>query len=228
MPRLLPGFCHDAARQGNDQITPTTIAPTACPPAPAAESFRHLLRRSTARDHHRVEKLFAPMLADPVRHLDRFLQAQAAGFAALRQAAPDLPGGSVLPQVLDVLRADCAARGLAVPRLAAPHRLDPLAAEYIATGSRLGTEVLRRRLTEAGHAPLPRSFTATQAPAEWRALCTLLDGIDPASPRAARICADARRAFQIFALAAQAPPAASPPRQAPPRPAQTRKDLLLG
>jgi len=89
-------------------------------------------------------------------------------------------------------------------------------------------QVLVDRLTEAGHAPLPRSFTATQAPAEWRALCTLLDGIDPASPRAARICADARRAFRIFALAAQAPPAASPPRQAPPRPAQTRKDLLLG
>lgn len=166
-------------------------------------SFRHALRHDTSVDHERVEAAFAPLFDHADRNLDGFLAAQWRALDSLRRTmvAGSARGiESLIDGLLEDLRGDGAA---SVPAEgAAGMRLDPLAVAYVVVGSRLGAEVLRRRLGQEGARTLPRFFDARDVNAEWAAVCGALAAIAPGSADAARIVGDVRLAYGCFIEAA--------------------------
>lgn len=211
----------DVMRREDGQHDTTETAPR---PSVQAQTFRHHLRRATRLEHDATEAVFQRFMADPAAHMSWFLSAQWAGLSALRDVAPSGgPSGTsaqqeqhqeyhrastplshpLLQDLCDRLREDCSALGLH-PVFMPALSLDPLATDYIVLGSRLGTEVIRRHLVSDGHHRLPSYFDAPDATPLWRRHCLALNDVQPETPRAARICADAKRGFALFARAATA------------------------
>lgn len=164
------------------------------------------LRRETQASHMATETLFAAFLDAPERHLDFFLLTHLLAFEALQSArigAPLSEEANCLPDMIARLRADCARRGRPAP--AAP-RLAPLPSEavaYLVIGSRLGTEVIRRKLLKvAPEAGLPSYFVPHDTGPAWQSLRARLSAIPGDSPLADQICSGALRGFDAFALAA--------------------------
>ncbi|MEN9061523.1 hypothetical protein [Ponticoccus litoralis] len=185
--------------------SPATDVPVTPDTAGAAlrSGFRHHLRRATAPQHEAAEAAFAPLTADLGQGLRGFLCAQRQAFATLAAApSPAQISHQITLDLLDRLDRDLG------PRTDAPQDpppLDPLAVDYLVLGSRLGTEVLRRRLLdEMPDVTLPMYFRAPPATAEWQRVCAALDGVTLNSAPAARIEIDVRRGFDIFAAAAYA------------------------
>ncbi len=116
--------------------------------------------------------------------------------------------GELLARLDDDLGADAGGAGRAVhpaPPLARP--LDPIAADYLVLGSRLGTEVLRRELmAQTPPVAIPSYFLACPAPQMWRGHCTLLDSIAPTSEQAEHLIRDVIAGYGVFRAAADAQP----------------------
>ncbi|MBT9386471.1 biliverdin-producing heme oxygenase [Pseudooceanicola sp. CBS1P-1] len=178
-------------------------------PAPKQTSgFRHQLRLATHSSHDQTETLFAPFQADMTGRLGWFLAAQRSGLGALAQGLPADDPARILPDRLcRILDADLAALDQPWTPLPAPVSCDPLAVRYIVLGSRLGTELLRRRLAQ--HLPdtrIPGYFAPADHGRAWSTLCAELDAIDPASEQALRLIDQACTAFDLFRRAALAQP----------------------
>ncbi|MBN7783774.1 hypothetical protein JYP51_02515 [Ponticoccus gilvus] len=165
--------------------------------------FRHHLRRATAPQHEAAEAAFAPLTADLGQGLRGFLCAQRQAFATL--VAARVPAAAQISRQITLDLLDRLDRDLG-PRTDTPQDpppLDPLAVDYLVLGSRLGTEVLRRRLLdEMPDVTLPMYFRAPPATAEWQRVCAALDRVALNSAHAARLEIDVRRGFDIFAAAA--------------------------
>ncbi|OOY21194.1 hypothetical protein BMI86_01025 [Thioclava sp. DLFJ5-1] len=180
-------------------------------PAPShAVSFRQILRHETSAAHEAGEAQFSQFFAAPEQKLGWFLAAQAAGLGVLaRHAAPGALCAGLLSDLLDRLDRDLARLGRPVHPVPAPDAeqglLDPLAVDYLVLGSRLGTQVIDRKVfAETPAEAKPLYFQAPAAGALWKRHCATLDALRPAEPRATRIVADATRGFHLFAQAVQA------------------------
>ncbi len=187
-------------------------------PAPShAVSFRQILRQETAAAHEAGEAQFSRFFAAPAQELGWFLAAQAAGLGVLaRHAAPGALCAGLLSDLLDRLDRDLARLGRPVRPVrdpdAAQGRLDPLAIDYLVLGSRLGTQVIDRKLfAETPAEAKPLYFQAPAVGALWKRHCATLDALSPAGPRAARVVADATRGFHLFAQVVQAQGQTCPP-----------------
>lgn len=167
--------------------------------APPAADFRLALRAATRADHDRVDALVSGLDIGTAEGFARFARVHLACFSALRAAAV-VEG---LDAMIEALGADLAtlAPG-ARPGPAALAPVDPLAAAYMVEGSRMGTRLLRARWaasTDPAVRAASRYFDLPAPPDAWRAVRDALSDIPPGSPRAARIEADARRVFALFA-----------------------------
>jgi hypothetical protein len=168
-------------------------------------SFRHVLRTETRAEHEASEAWFAPFMEEPERHMVAFLAAQRAALAALelacaRPGSPEL--AAVMPDTMRALDADCADRDIRPPALMVAHEVAPLAAGYLALGSRLGVEVMRRRLVEKDVRPVPRFFLQPNATRTWAAICAKLDAVDPDGAAADGLIEDTKTGYALFAQAA--------------------------
>lgn len=175
-------------------------------------SFRHVLRRSSRAAHDAAETRFAKFNDDPGLYLDWFLAAQRSGLAALQMARD--PGVSclsavVLEDLIERLDFDLAVRGVQ-PVATLPDRgqgdpMQPLAVDYLVLGSRLGTEVLRRRLErQAPDGRMPTYFLAPASTDLWKRHCAHLDALDPDCAEAHFVMADVQQGFALFDKAAAA------------------------
>ncbi|UTS81669.1 hypothetical protein OL67_002761 [Phaeobacter piscinae] len=176
--------------------------------APDKSGFRHALRRATRREHDAVERAFAPFHQSPLPHLAWFLTCQHTALHALAGSRCNGTGHSVglLAALTAALREDCAVNGdhPATVSVDALPRLHPLAVDYLVLGSRMGNEVLRRRLAGAAdQLPLPAYFAPRDHLVAWRATCTDLDQIPPTGALARRVVADTRQGFGLFDTAAR-------------------------
>ncbi|WP_157891225.1 hypothetical protein [Phaeobacter porticola] len=184
-------------------------------PRPSNNGFRMLLRQTTRAEHDAAERAFAPFHESPLPHLAWFLNCQYTALHALARACDSATGHSadLLPMLTEALRADCTTHCTAPADLArsALPNLHPLAVDYLVLGSRLGTEVLRRRLSDAtGCAALPCYFEPRDHLMPWRAACEDLDAIKTDSTLADKIVTDTRSGFELFNMAARINPLKSP------------------
>ncbi|MFV1584725.1 MULTISPECIES: hypothetical protein [unclassified Phaeobacter] len=201
---------------------------SAAPPAPAPgqdgaratnDGFRHMLRRITRMEHDAAERAFAPFHESPLPHLAWFLSCQHTALYALSRTSGGQTGRAspLLAALIDALRADCAAIGRQPAVIAADTpELHPTAVDYLVLGSRMGNEVLRRRLSDAaGPGELPDYFRPRDHLAPWRATCDDLDHLPPDGALAHRIVADTRKGFDLFQTAARLTPFGTTPIELP-------------
>ncbi|WP_254683299.1 hypothetical protein [Phaeobacter sp. LSS9] len=173
--------------------------------------FRVELRRATRREHDAAELAFAPFHQSPLPYLAWFLACQHTALHALAGSGDDGTGHStrLLAALTTALRADCAQNGdhPATLSVDALPQLHPLAVDYLVLGSRMGNEVLRRRLSAAAdQLALPAYFAPRDHLVAWRATCADLDQIPPRGALARRIVADTRQGFALFDTAARLNP----------------------
>lgn len=196
-------------------ITNGEIAPPAPQKATGAQTagLRMELRRATRGEHDAAEAAFAPFHAAPAQHLSWFLGCQLVALRPLYALAgrSGAQAEALIGDLLKALEQDCADRGWH-PAPVAGHgaqtgrALDGLAIDYLVLGSRLGTEVLRRRLMEEADDPLPAYFAPRPHKDMWQQSCRELDAIPADSLRAKRLIDDTRTGFSFFYAAARANP----------------------
>lgn len=135
----------------------------------------------------------------------QFLAAQLIAARALRRGrdgAPPPEEGMILPQMIAALEGDLGPAASGLPEIALPRPLDTLAVAYLVLGSRLGTEVLARRVSSLNR-PLPEYFRQPVPGAAWRMFRDRLDAMASDDAQASRIAADAALGFEIFTAAAR-------------------------
>lgn len=164
------------------------------------QSFRFTLRTASRAHHDQAEATFQPFRDAPAENLDWFLTAQLLGFCSLREQRAG-EACEAMDQAIDALMQDCKDRPLNRPLPIAPRKLHPLAVDYIFYGSRLGTKVLARQLTEAGITPLPAYFQMVDQ-GGWAACCARLEMVDRNSRLADKLIDDVGAGFAIFQAAA--------------------------
>ncbi|MFD1343743.1 hypothetical protein [Litorisediminicola beolgyonensis] len=152
-----------------------------------------------------MESLFSPFMDDPAPLMSRFLSAQLIAARALRRGrdgAPPAEEAATLSDMIAALEGDLGDAASRLPDIALPRPLDTLAVGYIVLGSRLGTEVLARRLTALA-LPLPLYFRLPPPGGAWTAFRARLDALVPDQPMAQRIATDAALGFDIYAASAR-------------------------
>ncbi|OUD08584.1 hypothetical protein BVC71_13585 [Marivivens niveibacter] len=150
--------------------------------------------------------MFDPFLNDPDSNLGWYLAAQRAGLSALfRDQKPEQAlCAELVPDLIDRLDHDLQQMGRRSYAVVTPGPIDPVACDYLVLGSRLGTEVIRRKLfASAERKTVPSYFQTVSDTNLWREHCAILDQIDPTTARARTIIKDVRRGFRIFETAAQ-------------------------
>ena len=160
------------------------------------------LRDETSTAHASVEASFAPFMAEPARHLTRFLSAQLTAMRALaaHMSPTDQPQeAAILGDLVAALAAELGhPRGPVLP-VGLPLSADATA--YLVLGSRLGTEVIKRHL--ATHdLPCPRAFSAPPPKAEWQSFRTRINALDADGAALDTLIHDAKRGFGFFRIAA--------------------------
>ncbi|WP_293572759.1 hypothetical protein [Phaeobacter sp.] len=184
----------------SEQITPRQAK---APKQDSTPSFRMHLRQATRIDHDRSELAFAAFHRDPAQHLDWFLACQLSALEALSATCPPerMHSAALLQELIAALYQDCEARNqtvVALPQSAQP-ALTGLAVDYLVLGSRLGTEVLRRRLTQqVPHSPLPLYFSQRDHGPIWKDTCAALDKVATNSSTAKSIVEDSKAGFRLF------------------------------
>lgn len=170
-------------------------------------SARTAIRAATAADHERLDGLFEGFDLGDAGSYGRFLIAHAAALLPVEAALDAAGADRLIPAWTErrrgeMIRADLAALGLALPELTAFEPLDDDAAcwgaAYVVEGSRLGGALLARRIAPG----LPRSYLGTpQAKGAWRTFVEALDAALLADDRIARATRAARETFSFFEAA---------------------------
>lgn len=191
---------------------------------PAKSGFRWDLKRATQDDHdaldHHVSKLDLRNRVD----LARFFQMHLISFQAMTDTRPD----QALNAMIAALHADLKVLGnqTTAPPIAPLPAYHPIAGQYICSGSRMGTRVLRRRWQTATDADVRAAshYFELELP-EDRAVDVWsdLDQVGPNSAAAKTIIADTKSLFSQFIKAYKitAPPTSAPSSK-PPEPSQSK------
>lgn len=165
-------------------------------------SLRARLRNDTRGAHDSLDHLVSQFdLATPLG-LSCFLQMQS---IALRSIAPHAAGAVTFGAVQDLLEraaADLSALGRPDQQtrmIAGP--LHPFAIDYVIAGSRLGTQVLRKRWQSASDAHVRQADAYFSAPSYielWKSFCTSAQETYPSGPVADKVVHDADRLFGLY------------------------------
>ena len=168
-------------------------------------SARNILRTATAARHDAVDAAFGRFDLTDRESYGRFLTAHARALPAVENALGACDGIPAFAPRTELLRADLAALGLALPDPLplAPPESDAAAfgALYVIEGSRLGGAMLVRRVPEG----LPHAYlSATHQPGCWRAFGETLDRAERAGGPGwiVRAIAAAEATFDLYAMAA--------------------------
>lgn len=182
----------------------------------AAPRLRDRLRLETRSEHEALDAGFDGMLAPGAEALyAQFLLTNRAGHEAVEPILRRSPLAVFNPAIwepggrLEALTADC--RALALPRFAAPTRLDlspalpeALGAAYVLEGSRLGAAFLLKALRRSSTAHLPvRYLLASRDPEPFRRLLGVMNGADLSERDGDRAVAAANQTFRTFRALAE-------------------------
>ncbi len=210
--RRPPGQIHmDAPAKGGE----TTRMQTELTPD---RSLRQRLRADLAPSHERLDRFFSDLDVSSRPGLSLFLRAHRAAFAAIRPAPGGRTGRPLLDRMIAAIDADLAR--LDAP---APPRLPPLALhrpgaqDYVLLGSRLGSQLLRRRWQAATDPCLRAAGAYLSLPPltdQWRGFCDEAGARPARGAEADADLAEAGRLFELFLSAGHAarrsPPALTP------------------
>lgn len=166
------------------------------------------LRAATAQAHDRVDRLFSQVRLDDREGYGVFLRAQAAAHIPVERALTLGGVADIVPdwetrQRGDLIRADLAALGLALPEpagsVAFADEAAMLGGLYVLEGSRLGGTMLKRMVPN----DFPTRFLGGGDSAAWRALLQMLDvRLDTALKRSVAVTA-ACDVFTLFETSGQ-------------------------
>ncbi|MEM6438616.1 MAG: biliverdin-producing heme oxygenase [Pseudomonadota bacterium] len=172
--------------------------------------FRFVLRDASRARHDRLDRMISVLDLGDAEDFARFADVHAACFGAL--GASD--GASratrrLLSEMIARLSDDLLTLKARPPsaRPATPANLDPLAIDYVVEGSRLGSQVLKRRWetsTDPAVRAADRYFGLPADPLGWRATCAALSCLRVDGRRAARVTRDVDALFDLFADACRA------------------------
>ena len=173
-------------------------------PLGAGLSLRLSLRTETSAAHERLDALVSTFDLRTPSGLAAFLSMQASALGAISGGPGSAPTLEMAADLAARARADLAlleqAGRLTIPSL--PRDLDPLAVDYIVSGSRLGTMVLKRRWeasTDRQVRAARNYFTAPSYIETWKSFCAEAesDAFDPARKR--KIVNDTNVLFDFYA-----------------------------
>jgi heme oxygenase (biliverdin-IX-beta and delta-forming) len=177
-------------------------------------SVRHLMRTETAADHAKVDAYFAPLIAAGDAGYRDFLRLSAIALCPLEHALAEAGVEALLPDWRErsrssALLADLSELGVPHPPFSDTPRLrgeaNIFGVVYVLEGSRLGAEVLARRLLsseESRTAPLPLRYLRHGAGKPlWRTFIDRLEASVEVRRRPADSISGARATFKYFASA---------------------------
>jgi len=165
-------------------------------------SLRDRLRGETAPWHERVDRAYSTLDLRRAADFETFLGAQMAVLRAI-QCRPGCRAEDAEPLRADMiaaLTADLRDLGRGPVPSGATHQFDATAVLYILLGSRMGTQVLRRRWLEATDPAVASAgrYLGLATPAStWRAFCAELMQAPGQGAEADRIVGDACRLFDL-------------------------------
>lgn len=158
--------------------------------------FRWVLRRETQAQHDRLDQLIGTLDLSEMASLRIFLRSHLVFFQSIK----NVDGDRAIPNLITCLLADIATFD-ASPKPAKVEALvglDPLAVDYIVSGSRLGNEVLKRRWMKSNDLSVlkaNRYFSAEAGINPWQQVCLALSSVDCSSLRSIQITRDVRLLF---------------------------------
>jgi heme oxygenase (biliverdin-IX-beta and delta-forming) len=179
-------------------------------------SVRHLLRTETAADHAKVDAYFSPLIAAGDEGYCEFLRLSASALCPLERALAEADVETFLPDWRErsrtsALFADLSDLGVLTP----PYNDTPalrgeayiFGVVYVLEGSRLGADVLARRLLaseEERTNPLPLRYLRHGAGKPlWRTFIDRLEASIEVRRRPADAISGARATFNYFVTAGQ-------------------------
>lgn len=168
--------------------------------AKAAEiDFRWQLKLDCRAEHARLDALMSGLDLTEADDLSQFLETHLIAFRAMNVHMVD----QSVSALITALDTDLTTLGHPTSEqdgldMTAFH---PLAGRYIVSGSRLGTQVLRKRWAASNTLRVRSAsqyFSQDANPREWQAVCADLARIEIGSAEATQITLDVRRIFEGF------------------------------
>ena len=166
-------------------------------------SLRARLRDDTRALHEHLDAVVSRFDPSTAEGLACFLQMQS---LALRAIEPHAAQAASLGALQDLLqRADSDLRQMETgdrPDTPAIAPLHPQAIDYMIAGSRLGTQVLRKRWLAATAPHVRQASAYFSAPSYidlWTSFCRSTEAMSPRGPVADQIVHDACRLFRLYA-----------------------------
>ncbi len=162
-------------------------------------SLRERLREDLQAVHDALDQKISTLDLTDRGEYRAFLAMTHMALSGIEAEGGDATG--LLDEMVRALAEDLEALGDPASAPLAPVRVHPLALDYVLIGSRLGTQVLRKRWL-AGADPQVKAadayFSLPAQGAAWRALTDALGTMSGADRQAAEVVADARALFQRF------------------------------
>ena len=175
--------------------------------SPSPTSLRRRLRTDLADRHARLDAGFSRFDLTTRAGLTGFLAAHRAAFAAIDPAPGGLTGGPLLARMIAALDTDLDRLGQGPgPDLPVLRLRRPMAQDYVLLGSRLGSQLLRRRWAAASDPDLRAAGAYLSLPAmtgDWQAFCTRTQALPGFGAVADETVCEAGRLFDLFLSAGQ-------------------------
>ncbi|MGR3625295.1 MAG: hypothetical protein ACU0A0_03290 [Limimaricola sp.] len=169
--------------------------------------LRSRLKRDLVARHERLDACFSRFDLTTRPGLSGFLAAHRTAFAAIRPASGGLTGGPLLGRMIAAIDADLGVLGHAPGAGPAPLRLTrSMAQDYVLLGSRLGSQLLRRRWAAARDPRLRSAGTYLSLPPmarDWRAFCDRAGALPGEGTEADKVVCEAGQLFDLFLAAGQ-------------------------
>ena len=183
--------------------------------------FRHYLKTQTDAQHMRIDNAFSDIDISARDGLALFLAVHGACFSAMLDAAEDRSNRQAfLTEMILCIKRDLNVLGASTGDIDIPNlgQLDQLALDYMIEGSRLGSQVLKRRWatsTDQQVIAAKSYFSLEPISGHWRDVCKQLSNVPINSQRAARIVTDTQALFDVFYAVFRAQRAVTIPRLEP-------------
>ena len=172
-------------------------------------SLRTRLRSDTRATHDDLDRHVSLFDLTTQPGFLNFIQMQC---AAMRSIAPHAKNARSLHALNDLMqRAESDLRTFAPTdrtRALQMRPVHPLAIDYVVAGSRLGTQVLKKRWLAANDPDVRRAdayFTAPSYIEVWKAFCETSEAMAPNGPLAEQITQDVDLIFQVYQECARSP-----------------------
>lgn len=167
-------------------------------------SFRDVLKQQTGPHHARVDDALSGLDIAQPDGLARFLGIHLSCFKAMTAVAAD--GSETRANLAEMetrIQTDLDRLGKTKCAGLTPglSDTDPLALDYMVEGSRLGSQILKRRWAASQDTSVQAAnayFSLEPTAGRWRRVCDDLAAIPAASQRASKITADTCNLFDIF------------------------------